>query len=603
MRSYLPHFALVSLALALLWPSAGMAQFEADNPASVGVVILPFTLEYAEDSGLAARLEKVLSARLRARIGRPVFGAVDVLPAIDAGVAKCLADSHCISFMGDQFNVSLVLHVSMRKTGEELTLAVDFYATGNGLRLATERVTLAEGDEGALLTAFAGWITEFFDASLLINAESLAGQGGIIGRSDEEENRLADELERSHRKELSSRRDDFVAQRDDLDSTSETEVGFDRSDPTAALRSVAEGADSSSRARSRSRSAERASPPRNQPRQQSRQDERARPTQDDIDLDDLDEDMQPSPRKRRKGRKAARQRKSSISLDHSKTSGRSVRSYSEAQRAGLGVREYKRFTRSGLTMDAFLDRRWAHGRRFHVRAGGYYGLGWLTRRYATIIYIPATGQKTEEYGWESLGFSALNPGFSLGLGYAPLDFLEVELDVSFMVAQQDLRNEYIWQGADVPTNRGQPPRNQRTTHVLVDLRARFFVNPLSRVKFSPGIGLTVAMMGGYQIEDEGPLVYSQRPVAGVIGLTPMVGMTAALSPFLSLYVDLLPTIILNRGAAKYEDLLLYNGETERVGLQESDLNPPLIGCGGSQGEGFSSCPLLFRVAVGTMIMF
>jgi len=254
-------------------------------------------------------------------------------------------------------------------------------------------------------------------------------------------------------------------------------------------------------------------------------------------------------------------------------------------------------------MEGFLDRRWAHGRRFHVRVGGSYGLGWLTRRYATIIYIPATGQKTEEYAWESLGFSAINPGFSFGVGYAPVDFLEIEFDVSVMLAQQDLRNEYIWQGAAVPTNKGAPPRSQRTGHVLADLRARFFVNPMGRVKFAPGLGVTMLVMGGYQIADEGPVQYSSRPTAGLVGLTPVVGMTAALSPFLSLYVDVLPTILLTRGAAKFEELAFSNGETERTGLTDSDLNPPLEGCGGSDGEGFSSCPLVFRLSVGTMIMF
>jgi len=596
MRIRVSGFALLFVLLfasVLLLPGTATAQFDLNNPGSVGVVILPFTLEYAEDKPLAARMEKVLSSRLRGRIGRRVVGSVEVLPALEDGVEACLADRYCIPFMGSQFNVSLIVHVSLQKTGEELALEVDFYATGNGLSLASKRATFAIGDDAGLLRVFSGWIKELFDASLLVSAESLAGEGGVIGSEVGEEERLAAELQATRRKERSSRRQDF-------DSMREAEVGFDRSDPTAELRAIAaggEGTTDSSAARSKQE--ERPAPSYEKRRKEAPES----PYQNEIDLDDLDDlDERPQARPKSK-RNSKRGADKSISLDARQNSGRSVRSYSEAQRAGLGVREYKRFTRTGLTMDAFLDRRWAYGGRFHIRAGGYYGLGWLTRRYATIIYIPATGQKTEEYAWESLGFNAVNPGFSLGLGYAPLDFLQVELELSVMAGKQDLRNEYIWPGADVQTNRGLPPRSQNTAHLLTDIRARFFVNPMGRVKFTPGIGVTIGVMGGYDIADDGPLQYSSRPVAAVVGLTPLVGMTAALSPYLSLYVDLLPTILLSRGAAKYEEFMLFGGATERVGLQESDLNPPLDGCGGSQGEGFSSCPLLFRVGVGTMILF
>ncbi len=581
--------ATLILAVVSLSSSSAGAQFDAGSPSSVGVVILPFTLEYDEDLVISAKMERVLAKQLSRRIGRAVFAAEAVLPALEDGVAGCLADRYCIPFMGDQFNVSLVLHVSMKKTGEELALDVDFYATGNGLKIASKRVTLAVGDDAGMLRSFSGWIKELFAASLLINAESLAGEGGAIGGDLREEEQKVAELEATRTKQKPSRRSEFQPE-------GEASAGFDRSDPAADLRAIARGDGAGKRSVRRKDVPERSRKERSAPPP-----DRAEYSYDgDVDLDNLDEDMQPRSKAKRKPKKQARK---PISLSASQDSGRSVRSYSDAQRAGLGVREYKRFTRTGLRMDDFLDRRWAHGRRFHIRAGGFYGLGWLTRRYATIIYIPATNAKSEEYAWESLGFSAVNPGFSLGLGYAPVDFLEVELEVSVMLATQDLRNEYIWQGAEVPSNRGLPPRSQRTAHVLADLRARFFVNPMSRVKFSPGIGLTISVMGGYEIEDDGPLQYSSRPVAGLVGITPLIGMTAALSPFLSLYVDLLPTIILSRGAARYEELMFFNGETERVGLQESDLNPPLDGCGGSQGEGFSSCPLMFRVGVGTMIMF
>jgi len=587
------HAALCILMCIALVPALASAQFDARDPGSVGVAFLPFGVEYSEDRVLAAAIEKALDNHLRRRIGHPVYTSKQVSQALEDGVAGCLADRYCIPFMGDQFNVSLVVHTEMSKLGEELNLDVDFYATGNGLRIAAKSGKVRIGDDGAAVDLFSGWIKELFDASLLVNAESLAGKGGVIGGAAGEEERLAADLKASRRKENSSRREDFSSMR-------EAEVGFDRTDPTADLRSIAAGGEglveSPSQPRERRRS--------ENGRSESRSNREQRTQDGDFDLDSLDDEP---PRRARPGSssrdRSKRRSEKPLSLDARQSGGRSVASYSEAQRAGLGPRDYKRFTRTGLTMEGFLDRRWAHGRRFHVRVGGSYGLGWLTRRYATIIYIPATGQKTEEYAWESLGFSAINPGFSFGVGYAPVDFLEIEFDVSVMLAQQDLRNEYIWQGAAVPTNKGAPPRSQRTGHVLADLRARFFVNPMGRVKFAPGLGVTMLVMGGYQIADEGPVQYSSRPTAGLVGLTPVVGMTAALSPFLSLYVDVLPTILLTRGAAKFEELAFSNGETERTGLTDSDLNPPLEGCGGSDGEGFSSCPLVFRLSVGTMIMF
>ncbi|MBJ93890.1 MAG: hypothetical protein CMP23_05370 [Rickettsiales bacterium] len=592
---------LVTLSVAFFAAATeAAAQFDASNPKRVGVVILPIEVEYAEDRGLAADMERVLGAGLAGRIGHPVYTGSQVRPALEDGVKGCLVDRFCIPFMGDQFNVSLVLHVRFQKTGEEVTLEVDFYATGNGLRMSSQRVTLAVGDRSALLGSFIGWIKELFAASLLVNAESLAGTQGVIGSTGKKEEQLARDLASTRRKTTSSRREDFGSLR-------EAEVGFDRSDPSADLRKFSEGGEGTFEDRWEEQSQKPA------PRPQSGRREPAQGVEEppdyeqdldlDLDLDQLEEQSAPPQRSSEPSRRQANKAKDSLSLDARQTSGASVRSYGEAQRAGFGPREYQRFTRSGLTMEAFQERRWAHGRRFHLRLGGYYGLGWLTRRYATIIYIPATGQKSEEYAWESLGFSAVNPGLSLGLGYAPLDFMEIEFEFSLMMAQQDLRNEYIWQGAEVPTNKGAPPRSQRTAHVLTDLRLRFFPRPMARVKFSPGIGVTVAVMGGYQIDDQGPLQYSARPVAGLVGLTPLVGITAAISPFVSLYVDLLPTIILSRGAAEFEELQFFNGETERIGLQDADLNPPLRGCGGSEGAGFSSCPLLFRAGVGTMVMF
>ena len=169
MTSLRPHqFAILLLVSAVLVPSLVSAQFTQDEPESVGVAILPFTVEYPEDRKLASSMEAALREKLGDRIGHPVYTAVDVRPALPEGVAGCLADRFCIPFMGDQFNVSLVAHPSMLKIGEELSLSVDFYATGNGLRIAAKRVTLRVGDHDALLRSFTEWVGELFDASLLV---------------------------------------------------------------------------------------------------------------------------------------------------------------------------------------------------------------------------------------------------------------------------------------------------------------------------------------------------------------------------------------------------------------------------------------------------
>jgi len=593
--------AVAALLSVALLPAAVSAQFDVRDPQSVGIAILPFTVEYSEDRKMASDMARVLRSKLPRQIGHPVYTARDVLPAVEEGVPACLADRYCIPFMGDQFNVSLVAHVSMSKLGEDLNLEVDFYATGNGLRFASKSSQLRVGDDPGLVRVFSGWVNELFEVSLLVSAENLAGEGGVVGGESGEEERLAAEFEATRRKKKTSRREEATTMR-------EAPMGFDRSDPTAALRAVAEGAEGVEDVEMEPRTRREEPRPR-----RSRKSEPSYESDYDFDSPDEEGGFYSSQSRTKSEHKSKRRDNSRLSLDARQNSGRSVASYSDAQRAGLGTREYKRFTHTGLTMEAFLKRRWAHGRRFHLRVGGFYGFGWLTRRYATIIYIPATGLKTEEYAWESLGFAPDrntegdigNPGFNLGVGYAPLDFLQVELDVSVMIAQQGLRNEFVWQGSDVPTNRGEPVKTKRSAHVLLDLRARFFANPKGRVKFSPGLGMTMVFMEGYEDlpGSDAPREWSSRPVATMVGLTPLLGVTAALSPYLSLYVDVLPTIVLHRGAARYEELQFFSGETERNGLAESDLNPPLEGCGASQGEGFSSCPLFFRIGAGTMIMF
>jgi hypothetical protein len=581
------RLALLLLLLTTLWPRIADAQFDARKPEEVGLAILPFEPERTEDKSVAFLLEDYLQAKLPRLTKHPVFTGRDLVQAVPSGNEACLDDPFCVRLLGGQFNVSLVTRVQMFRTGEEITLEVAFYTTGNGLLIGRENTGFATGEEKAMVDAFNGWFQLYFDTSLRVAPENRAGEGGLLGggeKSEEQEERRED-YERGRTKKVYSRRTDYGNQPDDVE--------FDREDPTGDLRALV-GDDDDDQESGKRRGGRRAET------EYDVQD-------DDLDLDDpyadeddpyadeddpyADEDdpySDPGDKPGRKTRPKAGD--DGIDLDARERRGDSVASYSDAQRAGYSAREYKRYTASGTTLETYAEHRWDMKGRFYLRAGGYYGGGWLTRRFATVVFVRPGGVKTDEYAWERLGPGKYgNPGGSIGFGFAPIGLLAVEVDLGLIYAQQDLRREY--DSNDIGTNIPQYPQTKDTAHFVADVRARFFVPALKRVKFTPGLGATIIVMQGFQIAAEEPLNYTSRPTTGVFGITPLVGLVLSPTPFLSLAIDAQPTIYLTQGAANYEEHMLFNGETEPR-LPESDKQPPIEGV-----------PLMVRGGVTAMIMF
>ncbi len=559
------------LLILLLVPSSAAA-FDARNPDSVALAVMPFESPREEDQAITFLLEDYLKANLSRKIRHPVSAGDDLSPALPDSAEACVADALCLELLGGQFNASLVVRVQVFRTGPELQLETEWYATGNGVRVGRESATFEIGDEKSMVESFQRWFQLYFDSSLRVTPANRAGEGGVIRRT--EDDARSEDLRRAKEKKVSSRRSDFGSSREDDDR-------FDRSDPLADLRR-----DEDDEPRDKPRRAER------------RADRRSDPAPIEEDYDDLDE-PEPEPKPRAKTRRPAERRADPtpveedefIDLDAEEESGGTVNTYTEAQRLGYGKREYQRFATSGETLQDFDDRRWAFGKRFHLRVGAYYGMGYLTRRYASTIFIRVGGVKTDEYAWERLGMSFVNPGISFGVGFNPVDVFGIEFDASFMLAQQDLRREYDSQ--DLGSNVGDvAPEVRPSGHAVFDILARFFIFPKKRVKLSPGLGATILVLQGFSFDDQtaDQLEYSSRPTAAVVGLTPAVGGRFSVSPFVTIYADLSATIYLSQGETNYEEHQVFTGTEPLLEDEKKQVPLPVI-------------PIMGRLNGGVMILF
>lgn len=569
--------AATLIALACLLPSLASAQFDVRKPKDVGTVFLPFTAEKEADDSLAFLLEDLVGAKLLRRVKRPIYVGRDVTVALTGTADSCLRQPECLQLLGGQFNSSLAANVEVRRSGSDVQLDVDWYMTGNGLKAHKESFSFPVGEEELMLHELARMIGDLFEPSLKIRPETLAQEGGIINGPDDSDERIAD-LERGRKKKMSSRRQDFgaVSSNSDLDR-----------DTPGDLREISRGSEDD----------EPAGPTVTKT---SKKKSSTRTEELEADVSDYDQEsapMDPEPvddeeldLEEPEGDSGARQDEpEEISLSSSQTKGDSVTNYMEAQRLGIGKREYNRMARSGQPFAEYQARRWAYGKRFHIKASVFYGFGGLTRRYATIIFIRAGDVKTEESAWESLGASFLNPGGQIGFGFAPIDELEIALDVGVMYAQQDLRREYDSQerGSNMPAEVAAAS----TAHVVADLKARLFILPRRKVKIAPHVGATMLFMAGYNILSEPPLEYSSRPPAFVIGVTAGAGVVVALSPFVGLDIDLSGTVFVGQGAAKFEAYDYFNGVVEPY-LAPEKLAPRL-----------PAVPVMGRLTVGPRFLF
>jgi len=587
---------LLVLALALLVPSISSAGFDKRKPAEVGVVFMPFEAAKAEDDALAFLLEDLVGAKLMRKIRHPVHTGRSVTVALSGTPATCLREADCVRLLGGQFNASLVVAAIVSRSGSEVRLATEWYTTGNGYKVSRESATFPVGEEEQMLDALAGWFKELFDASLLVTPESGASEGTVIGGADDAGR--AEELRRGKEKRVSARREDFGSSRPD-----DSEL---RGDPTGDLRAaVTEDEDDDyyeePAPRNTGRTArddpdpvdvsdlddepeeiepvrtERKTPAvkkqRNPRREERTYDEPARDEPDDVDLDAAEDEPDDD----------------GLSLSADDDTGDSVSNYMDAQRLGISKREYNRMAKTGLPFEKFVARRWAHGGRFHLRVGGFYGFGGLTRRYSTTIFIRAGNSKTEESSWESLGPSAVNPGGSIGFGFAPIDLLEIGMDVGVMYAKQDLRREY--DGHETGTNIPAVPASAPTAHVVVDVAARLLLNSKGKVKIAPKLGGTFLFMAGYDIVSEPPLEYTDRPPAVVVGVTLGIGALVSLAPFVGLDFDLSGTVYVSQGAANSEAYDFFGGVTEPY-LNQDLLQPRL-----------PAVPVMGRFTVGPRFFF
>ena len=594
MTRLLLAFVLVAAAL----PVGSALAFDADQPGSVALAFLPFEPEREEDAAISFLLEDYVQAHLSRRIRHPVHMGPALQPALMQGAEACAVDADCLMLLGAQFNASLVVRCAVFRSGAELQLETEWFTTGNGVRVGRERVNFEPGDERKMVDALATAFETYFDTSLRVTGANRAGEGGIVDDVSDQDERAAEYRARSE-KRVSSRRQDFDDDRDD--------PGFDRDDPTAGLR-AAVGDDDDDDVRSRS---ERKRTPR---RREDRSSVPYGVEDEDEDLDESesrdDDRSSRSDRSSRteradrpvrteradRGRKPARdpsgtQDDDYIDLDVEDDGGRSVATYADAQQRGYSRREYERYAGSGKTFSDYDASRWALGKRFGVRLGGVYGIGYLTRRYASTIFIRVGGVKTDEYAWERLGFSAATGGFSLGIVVAPADVFGIEADFSILVAQQDLRREYDSHDQDSNINE-VTPEVQPTAHVGIDVTARAYLFPKRRFKLSPGLGLTFLVMAGYNFDAtaEGQLEYTPRPTTAVIGLTPVVGVRMAATPFIHIYVDLAGTVYLDQGDTYYEKHLLFGTVEPYLTDDKKQVPLPVI-------------PLMARFGAGVQLMF
>lgn len=589
-RSPSTAIPLLALGLALLLPTIAQAGFNARNPREVGVVFMPFEAARAEDDALAFLLEDLVGAKLMRAIRHPVHTGRNVTIALTGTPATCLREPDCVRLLGGQFNSSLVVATIVTRDGADVRIATEWYTTGNGFKVSRESATFPVGEEDQMLDALAGWFEQLFEPSLLVTPQSAANEGGVIAGGDNDEARIAD-LRRAKEKRVSSRREDF-----DAGGRGDEEL---RGDPTGDLRAaVADDEDDDDLDDRTSRSSARDEP-------------------DDIDISDLDEEEdepvvsreESKPKKTKKTKTTSRRAdpvydepededvdldaqdedEEELGLSADDDTGDSVSNYMDAQREGMGKREYNRMAKSGLPFEEYVARRWAHGGRFHLRVGGFYGFGGLTRRYSTTIFIRAGNTKTEEASWESIGPSAVNPGGMIGFGFTPIDLLEIGVDVGVMYARQDLRREY--DGHETGTNIPQARESAPTAHITLDIAARLLLLAKRKVKIAPKLGGTFIFMAGYDIVSEPPLEYQDRPPAVVVGVTAGVGVLVSLTPFIGLDVDLSGTVYVSQGAASHDEYTYFGGVTEPY------LNPALL-----QAR-VAPTPVMGRLTIGPRFFF
>ena len=641
---------LLFLSLLVLSAAPARAQFNARDSASVTLVLLPLSPTAETDPNIPYVIEAYLDPRLARSLRRGVSLGDEVQKVLRlndvSSVSDCVSDRECVRLLGSQFNASLLVDGVIDQRGDNLRAALTWYATGNGLAVRRDQIDFALGKEKVLLDALVKGHKELFPTSLKLASENRAGEGGFIALSEQENRERREEIERNTIEAQYGERD---RERDDddrdrrRDDRVDTDRLMDRSDPTADLRALVgegdEGKDRGTTARpkpkrrkqDRSRdTASRAAPDERDDvdlstfddgYDDSRRDRRVRDdSADDTDRrsrsDRRDDSARGSDQRDREDRYSSRDdRRSSRSSssdddepldlyesaraqsgddelgrrDLSPDRGDSDVNHAEFLSRGFSEAEYRRFVNKGWTIDEYAQKRWSFAQRLRLTLALNYGLGYITRRYSNTIYVRAGNSVSDEYNWESPGFAANGIGGTLGVGFLPVDGLEVGADVTVMYGEQKLQLQYA--SDDLGTNIQAPVQTRPVPHFVLDVGARAFLPPLSRFKVTAGGSFTLLFAQGYAISDvQPPLIYSSRPAAIYVGATPRVGLNVALNPHVTLGLDVLFTIWFTRGEAQFEDELVHPGETAHL-LSDQKAPPP------------PTQPILLRAVFGPTFVF
>jgi len=581
--------SLLAVALLLLVPGLALASSYGDGDATeVGVAIFPFEVENHDERSLAFALEAAVQRGLPGLVGQPVYTGRETNRALTRSIEDCVADRFCVRLFGSQFKSSIAVRVKIFRVEGDVQVETEWFTTGNGLRVGRETTAFVEGDSDALVQSFAAWWAIYWDTSLRVQPEGRAKEGGLVddsrGADGDWHAKENDETKKRAQSGGSRRREDFSSNR-------ETDLLFDRNDPTADLRDIAAGRDGDRTDRPRSdRPAER-----RDKRRRGRDEVSPYPSDEELDRQaglDLDRPSRSSAASSGRREAIRDDRRSSASAGGRSSS---ARGGPPLDTGGMSKREARRYEKSGLGSADYQARRYALKKRFYLRTGGLYAGGYLVRRYFVLAFVRSGGVKTEEYGWESLGAMPATGGGMVGFGFAPIDALGIEVDVSMMAAEQSLRWEY--EGQDIGTNStdnggaGPDAEDQSAMHVALDIRVRAFVFPKRRFKLTPGLGVSMLLMTGFKITPTPPLNFSSRPDAVVVGLTPVFGFSYALNPFVSFFGDFSATIYLSPG---YTDDEFHNFFGEGT---VSEITPQFV------EPRIQSKPIMGRATFGVMLNF
>ena len=254
----------------------------------------------------------------------------------------------------------------------------------------------------------------------------------------------------------------------------------------------------------------------------------------------------------------------------------------EARRVGMKRAEYNRYQRSGQTYDEWLETRYSHARRFHVRVGGAFATGALDMFYSTRV-VMENGLIQENYWWQSTGNRSAAGSFVVGVGYGISAVADVGIDFSMVFARQHLLCEARDLGTGEDDIGSSDQLHKDAAHVMIQPRGRFMLLPFKMVKPYLGAGVAMIFMPSFDL----PYQWAQdRPVTFVLGLEPLAGVQFDTPMGIGFFVEVPFTIyaVSNQGYSE--------GHTGEGHLAAGELNDP-----------YPPSRILLRIQAGVQLRF